>query len=341
MTQFRNGIVIGCGSIGKKHAQYLSKICDNLILVDPIFNKTSSTIKVSSVNSYTHTSINEVKINFNEEDIAVVSNWGPDHFKSIKEIVVKGIKKIVLEKPCVDSLEEIDQLRSFALKNQLQISVNQGWFYENLAPKILKISTEMNLGKIVAIWITGGARCLSTAGSHWVSLANQIYESNPIYLVSDASNHHINPRSSKLAYLDGVFSFAYSENRRLGINLSNFSSIEGRFEIYWRDAIGELSSEDLKIFARSKSVNLEKITLYGQASELIFHETVIDINNQFKGLYKSFTNLIASQFLSIFDQHLDVNRAILLSLIASEQKKKINFREKIQENLYHKKYGIS
>jgi predicted dehydrogenase len=341
MTQFRNGIVIGCGSIGKKHAQYLGKICNELIVVDPIFKNILNVNKASNVNSYTYPSIDDVKINFNAEDVAVVSNWGPDHFKTVKEITAKGIRKIVLEKPCVDSLEEIDQLRNFALKNQLQISVNQGWFYEDLAQKILNTSTEMNLGKVVAIWITGGARCLSTAGSHWVSLVNQIYESDPIYLVSDASNHLINPRSPNLSYVDGVFSFMYSENRRLGINLSNFSSIEGRFEIYWRDAIGELNSENLKIFARSKNMKSDKITLYGQASEPIFHENIIDIDNRFKNLYSSFEKLDASQFPSILDQHLNVNKAILLSLIASEQKRKINFTEKIEEDFYCKKYGIS
>jgi hypothetical protein len=341
MIKFRNGIVIGCGSIGEKHAQYLGNICNDLILVDPKFKKTSNTIKTSNVNSYTQTSISDVKINFNAEDIAVVSNWGPTHFKTIKEIVSKGIKKIVLEKPCVDSLEEIDQLRNFALKYQLQISVNQGWFYEDLAQKILSTSNKMNLGKVVAIWITGGARCLSTAGSHWVSLVNQIYESDPVYLVSDASSHLINPRSSNLSYIDGVFSFMYSENRRLGINLSNFSSIEGRFEIYWRDAIGELSSENLKIFARSKSLKSDKITFYGQASELIFDENIIDNDNRFKNLYNSFEKLDTNQFFSILDQHLNVNKAILLSLIASEQKRKIEFTEKIEEDFYCKKYGIS
>lgn len=338
MMHYNNVIVVGYGSIGKKHVAFLEKKCNEILVVDPIFsNLNENSSKLFSK----YTSLNDVKLSFTENDVAIISNWGPDHYETIEQVASKGIKNIVLEKPCVDSLQEIDLLRKLAVSNQLRISVNQGWFYENLAERINQLSTKMNLGKVVAIWVTGGARCLSTAGSHWVSLVNQIYDSEPIYLTSDATNYSINPRSKNLAYIDGVFSFTYSGNRRLGINLSNLSSIEGRFEIYWRDAIGEFESNKLKIFSRRKPVLSEKITRYGPATEVIFHEEIVDIQKSFQHLHDSFDNYSMPQFSSSLDHHLNATKCIILSLIASEQKKQINFEELIAEEFYSKKYGIS
>lgn len=338
MMHYNNVVVVGYGSIGKKHVNFLENKCNRILVVD---SKFSNLIEDSTKAFSEFKSVNEIKVDFTENDVAIISNWGPDHFVTIQEIVSKGVKNIVLEKPCVDSLQEIDLLRELALTNQLKISVNQGWFYENLAAKINQLSIKMNLGKVVAIWVTGGARCLSTAGSHWISLVNQIYGSEPIILTSDAKNHFINPRSKKLAYIEGVFSLYYSENRRLGINLSNFSSIEGRFEIYWRDAVGELNSNKIKIFSREKSSISEKITRYGQAPELIFEEDLGDIQNSLRCLHNSFDEYNIEKFSSTLEHHLNTTKCIILSLIASEQKRQILFKESISEEFYIKKYGIS
>ena len=337
----RNGIVLGFGSIGKKHAKYLSTISDELFLVDPIFELPSNTIKSLNKKTTFYKSISEIGNDLSANDIAVVANWGPDHLKTIVELTKLDISKIVLEKPCVDSLEEIDQLRDLYTSKQLQISVNQGWYYENLSEKINHLSKNFNLGEVVAIWVTGGARCLSTAGSHWLSLANQIYSSDPTFITADASNSFINPRSKELAYIEGVFSFTYSRSRRLGINLSNSSSIEGRFEIYWRDAVGELISNRLKISSRNEKNKSQKVTLYGPATELIFDDDIFNEHNQFENLYNSFQELNKNQFKSVFDKHLNANKAILLALVASDQNKKIKFTDSIEPHYYKKKYGIS
>ena len=337
----RKGIVIGYGSIGKKHANYLSTISDELVLVDPIFELDSNNITTLNKKTKFYKSINEIKNVITVNDIAVVANWGPDHFKTIIELIKLKISKIILEKPCVDSLEEVDQLRDLNANKQLQISVNQGWYYENLPEKINQLSKNFSLGEVVAIWVTGGARCISTAGSHWLSLANQIYSSDPLFIIADASNSFINPRSTELAYIEGVFSFTYSNNRRLGINLSNSSSIEGRFEIYWRDAVGELSSNRLKICSRNEKNKSQRITQYGPATEVIFDDDIFNERDQFENLYNSFQNLNINQFKKVFDNHLNVNKAILLALVASDQNKKIRFMDSIAPKYYKKKYGIS
>ena len=85
----------------------------------------------------------------------------------------------------------------------------------------------------------------------------------------------------------------------------------------------------------------EKITRYGPATEVIFHEEIVDIQKSFQHLHDSFDNYSMPQFSSSLDHHLNATKCIILSLIASEQKKQINFKELIAEEFYSKKYRIS
>jgi len=343
---FNTSILVGYGSIGIKHANFLKSCSSKLVIIDPKFSSNKPLLdQQQNTNIIQLENWNSTRFNLNEQDVVVVANWGPDHSQSVEDAISIGAKQIVLEKPCVDSLEEIDKLIEIAFKFQVKVVVNQGDFYLDLGNRINQLGHELGLGSVVAIWVTGGARCLSTAGSHWISLANQIFMDNPIFIFGDAKNNFINPRSDNLSFYDGIFSFTYPGNRRLGINLTNNSSIKGRFEIYWKHAVGELYESELTI-KRVEQTNT-KITLYQEPTKMIFSGPVPWYKegalkaDSLEVLYKSLLESDFKEVASNLRKHLDVTKATLLALISSEKQVRLDFDEKLESTYFCKKYNIS
>jgi predicted dehydrogenase len=346
MAEFSRAVVIGYGSIGKKHAQYLINRCEILTIIDPkVKNDPNFANELGAKNVEKFENLESSRLKFEERDVVVIANWGPDHYATLETSILKGALNIILEKPCVDSLFEIDRIKKICRSSPVKIAVNQGWYYLKLGQRINEISTKFDLGEIVAIWITGGARCISTAGSHWLSLANQIYKSNPIQISADGITNNINPRSASLSFYEGVFSFLYSKGRRLGISLTNLSSIEGKFEIYWKNASGILEEEKIEIFTRDLKEIPDRITRYGKPTKKIFSGKINSMNNssqnQLEVIYDSLENLTILETNANLNQHLDANKSVILSLISSDTKKHINFDADIDPDLYNKKYLIS
>jgi hypothetical protein len=346
MKEFNKVVIIGYGSIGKKHAHFLETLCKTLILVDPNFANTDAingTTPFQNVETYVDISLVPYKFEFN--DVIIVANWGPDHLSTLEIVVRKGAKQIVLEKPCADSLQELDEIWQLNINYKLKIAVNQGWYYTNLGSRINKLSTSLDLGQIFSIWISGGARCLSTAGSHWVNLTNQIFNSNPLEINGHGSTHKINPRGTHLAYVEGVFSYLYPNNKRLSISLTNSSSISGEINMLWKNATGTLDEEDLVIKNRNNAEVMPQITKYGQPTEIVFKGLVpfesVNSYTQMQGLYKSFKNLGHDGHNKNLKRHLDSTRAILLSLVSSESRRIIDFQSSIEPEFYKKKFLIS
>jgi predicted dehydrogenase len=346
MREFNRAVVIGYGSMGKKHAHFLEPLCETLILVDPKFQIETEVKEATEFQHVeTYNDLNDVPYKFEIDDVIVIANWGPDHLTTLELAVQKRAKQIVLEKPCADSLRELDKIWQISIDSELKIAVNQGWFYTNLGSRINKLSTSLELGEIFAIWISGGARCLSTAGSHWVNLANQIYGSNPIELTGHGVSHKINPRGKHLAYVEGVFSYLYPNNKRLSISLTNSSSIAGEINILWRNASGTLGEENIVIKNRNENDVIDKITRYGQPTETLFDGLVpFELNNsytQMQSLYNTFRKLHTDGNSQNLRSHLDSARAILLSLASAESKKTIRFNDLIEPEFYNRKFLIS
>lgn len=342
MDKFNNVVVVGVGSVGTKHALFLKPFSKKLILVDPIFSSLKWQDKYHDFESALRfTSLNDLDLKLTEGDLAVISNWGPDHYSTILNLSSRGIKNFVLEKPCADSLLEIENLLDIAQVQKLRIAVNQGWYYDKLGPRINQMAKNLNLGDAKAIFISGGARCISTAGSHWISLANQIFSNDPQLIFSSARSDSINPRSRDLAYYEGVFSFSYPDNKRLAICLTNGSSVEGRVEVYWRDAIGIILQDQFTIYSRRDFPNPSQITKYGPASNLIYNEPMNSSQKSFLNLYETFKILKQEEFYEDLKKHLSVTRSIICALISSEVGVQIDFSKKPDSNFYDRKFKIS
>ena len=103
-----NFLLIGLGSIGRKHLSALNHYYPNseIFVVDPAYP-----LGKQALNSVTFLVSAEIPASSSANDVAIVANWGPDHFKFFLELVNAGFKRILMEKPLADSLYELNKPR--------------------------------------------------------------------------------------------------------------------------------------------------------------------------------------------------------------------------------------
>ena len=114
-------LLVGAGSIGRYHLKYLSVIFKEIYILDTdleIAEKINSDLKIRIVKIFhSFSEIDDLEI----FELAVISNLGPDHYVTFINLVEKGVKNFLLEKPLADSLLEIDLIRKAKEKYDLRI----------------------------------------------------------------------------------------------------------------------------------------------------------------------------------------------------------------------------
>jgi predicted dehydrogenase len=347
VSKFNRAIIIGCGSIGLKHLRALLDLSESVEVVDPKVIDLESLQQELRKTVKNYISLSEVSCSTCANDIAVISNWGPDHYQAFVNLVNLGFKKIILEKPMVVSLSQLDDVVSLSAKYKIHVAVNQGWHYVELAERIAHFGSLYNLGDIEAIWINGGARCMSTAGSHYIHLANRLFITDPVEIFAHFSQQNINPRSTSLVYVEGVCSILYPQGKRLSISFSNRSSVEGTMQILWRDAIGVFEGEYLSLSTRPRDRDFKDvITRYGQPTVQLFHGRLFDSNVslqdlEMQSMYEKLSSDTYENLRLELLCHATSNKILLMSMISAKLGRKLCFDEKVSNELFNLEFEIS
>jgi predicted dehydrogenase len=338
----KTAVIVGCGSIGIRHLKYLLPIVEKIIVIDP-----KNVIEALPEGGIKHfQSAEEISIMEGDENIGVVSNWGPDHLDTVKILISKGIRKIVLEKPMVCSIEELEELADFVHRFGVSIVVNQGWHYVSLAERINNLGASFKIEQAVALFAWGGARCHSTFGSHLIHLANSIFRSTPNEICAMLIDSKINPRGASLAYLEGSVTVRYESGALLALNFTNSSSVAGKVNIVWKEADATLIEEEIKVMRRSKQRDFaDTITRYGDSDQDLFQGIVpwgpLNEVSQLEGLYASLIEKTYQELSVEFKDHVTSSRVLLMALISSYTGKTVRFSDELSEDLRKKLFRIS
>ena len=343
---FAKVILIGFGSIGKRHARSVSGICKSLIIVDP--NNGALLSLPDGVNPISHfLTIGELEPSDSAENIVIVANWGPDHWQTVNECFKLGYINFVIEKPISSSLSDLDSLRTLIQENSLRVVVNQGWDSQSLGERIRELGNKLGLGEPVAVWVAGGARCASTAGSHYIHLATTVLNEFPEAVIAHGSSSKINPRGKHLAFYDGVYSARYQSGKKFSMSFSNMSSIEGEVRILWKDASGELSNDgELTITGRDPGREfLNVITRYGRPDVELFSGTPPLKNDldqdPFFALFRSLKEFSTPVLWELFERNALSNEILLRMLLSIELGRQVSFEEKIEKQFLDLDFRIS
>ena len=145
-------LVLGCGSIGKRHMRNLISIginTENIFAVDPRDDrlKEVNALGVTNISNDYNNVINKEEI-----DIAVVCSPTSLHIKQCIDLAKKNIN-LFIEKPLADSKEGIEELIDIVNKNKLTVALAYVFRFSPLTQKVKSILEEGKLGKV--LWVRG------------------------------------------------------------------------------------------------------------------------------------------------------------------------------------------
>lgn len=245
LTQVKIVIIVGMGSVGQTHFKKVSRFAEKIIIVDPnTSNFIIEKLKNEKVSHYSK--LSEVP-NSQHIDLGVISNWGPDHMNTFLELDRRGIKRLLIEKPVVSKIGDLYSLKEIIDRRRIALGVNVPWITSGLCDKIEKARQDFSLGSLVSIVVSGGAKCLSTMGIHYMGLACKLFDSSPLSLQSSLNFEEINPRATHLNYVEGVSNWIFSNQRYFQICFSNKSRVQSTMTCYFDWGSMKIIGEELLV----------------------------------------------------------------------------------------------
>jgi len=323
---YKQVLIVGYGSIGKRYGQHLLNKSDVTVsVVEPALSAQEHAISLGFI---TYPKLNHEAFQ-TKYDYAIVSNWGPDHVHTTNLLIENSIKRITIEKPFCNNLLAGKELLANLSKAHVRCNVHFRWPYINLIGTINKLVSTYALGDVSSINVIGGAGCLSTGGIHWMDLACRLFKANPS-LVSGVHNiDSINPRSDQLGYVDGTCIYVFSNNKRLSFILDNNSSLSLEAKLFYKYGYISIDANSIiRVFKRdAKQIEIasRKITRYGIPD---LQQELMDLRNN-NSLDQVIDEMIGDKsnqdIVCTADDGFRASNMLILSLESSKIKKQIDF----------------
>lgn len=339
-------ILIGCGSIGEKYLAYIGSMRVKCVVIDPKKDFISQKFQYEDDLITWISDLSLIpKVFLDTNSVAIIANWGPDHFKTFTSLVSLNVKNFIIEKPIVSKMNHLVALEKIILKKQLSVVINQGWESNHYSENLIRIFDSLDLSEPEMMIVQGGARCIATAGSHYIQVAQRLFRSEPRNVFANLYNNQINPRHSNLSYLQGVLAIEFFPNKYLSVNFSNQSSIEGSVNLYWRDAFATIIQNNIVINKLSPTREFaDVVTRYSTPNTKAYDSFIVE--NNFDSSYAIqflFDKVLTGQQNSLHDLklHLSTTKLLLLSLISNDLQKRLPFNHKMLGKYFWKDYRIS
>ena len=276
------GLLIGAGSVGKRHAKVMSDRYEKLLIVDPSRRAREWCESELGKNCETFASLdaaNSSLIKGSRDITAVISNWGITHFETFKAIADLGITRVLIEKPVAHSLAGINEMQRIALEYRMSVGVGHQRRYSGILEHLRDKAMIACGGEALQIVVHGGAKCLVTQGMHWIDFAHGLFEDEPVAVQSRMVSQGINPRSSELGHWDGSIHLVFPRGRFLTISYTAKSSVEETVIVYGSIGIATISAElSVETYIRNH-VEVEadpRVTRVGLVSSEIAHTWKMD-----------------------------------------------------------------
>ena len=274
---------MGYGSIGRYHSRILHSRYSNMAIVE-INEKAQEDARATLPGVAVAKSLDELdSADWDwRATIAVIATWGPSHTTVFSELVDRGARHILCEKPLANSVNGGAEMIGMAEERGIVLGVHNRFRYSGLAKGLNRLAQDLGIGEPCGIFAHGGARGLVTNGIHYVDLASDLFGRGPESVVSTAAGESINPRSSDLMFYGGTAAWSFGCGREATVCFSNRSSVSQSVCIYYRDGVVELLADRDAEVRRRLAADVERfpsITRTGVASEVVFKGTVPDVRS--------------------------------------------------------------
>lgn len=339
------GLLVGAGSIGKRHAKTLVNRYQQVVVVDPS----------PAVGEWVRIELREDDLHFkNLSDAfgyvgdransvtAVIANLGPDHFQTFTALADFGIRRIFCEKPMAHSVRFAKDMVNRASSDKIRLVVGVNRRYEGIAKQLKQSSVEFLGGAPVAIIGHGGAKCLITTGMHWIDFAIEVFEVAPVSAVAVAHPKKFNPRGANLDMWGGSASWEFPLDRFLSLTYSNSSSVDGGVHVYCPSGRFDFMPDGkVKMFRRNADEILAdpRLTRVGEAR---IDESFSLLTSVATPISLALEELDSGENLtySTLDAAISLEAAIG-ALIAAEDRRTVQFPIAFDDHFYAYEWNIS
>ena len=274
MSTQQNALLVGCGSIGKKHLEEILQAFDNVTVVDINQEALTWAKEFGGDRVTTATSLDEILGDtFEPFAVATVANWGPDHVPTLRALQAKGQKVFVVEKPLSDSIEDARNILAEVERAGGKLFINLTRRFSGLPAGIENLAKKFELGRLEGVTVTGGARCIATNGIHYLDMATVLFGQSPINVTADLASQNINPRHSSLSFYEGTVNYNYPQGERFACIFLNGSAVTENVRFYWRNAEGEMAPNGDFVLRLRDKASIEQypaVTRTGYALEEVF-----------------------------------------------------------------------
>ena len=318
-----NILIIGLGSIGKKHLEILSGKRFNFYVVDPSPQIKDYLIPFTKTENIEYFETLEIFVSKGiKPDITTISNLGPQHYSAFEIVQSLGCKKIFIEKPLASRIIDVNNIIEISRNKKIDLRMNLPLSKSNFIDKIKKIQIDHNLGSVESVIVFGGAKCLITIGVHYLALSSRIFGGPPINCWSKMKSDQINPRSANLKYFEGVACLHYKDNRNLIINFSNSSSNQAYMVLNFERGYAMIEGEKISV----KKIDESDLKRIDKPTRTFFAKLNHTQDNIFEGF--SATEMDYNQYINsqIKDETTEIeqNMAGLFGILISNYLDSVN-----------------
>lgn len=334
-------LLIGYGSVGRRHLSELVRRYDSVDVVDLKFaNKVPGDVPpYENVSLYSDLSQLEPPKSYS---IVVIATWGPTHLSVVKLVLDFQPKFILLEKPVESSISKVNELESMIANSEIYATVNFSLRHGSLYEKLSQILQNQTLGQVCSITITAGAKCVATNGIHYLDLFMQLFGETPTSVIANLVMENINPRDSSLNFLGGLASFSFTKGKSLNFVFSNNSFAELVLEIVFEKARVVFANSKLEVYSTNNSeifINRPK-TRSVVFDSLVKSESLLNLP-PFDGISLLYSKIQSSPSMFRIQDSTESTRQILRACIASSRGKRLNSIENISDEVINKDWRIS
>ena len=147
-------------------------------------------------------------------DALVIATTAHVHHRLVCDAISLGFKRIVLEKPATQSVEQAIDIERRAVDAKVRISVNHGRRYCEAYARVRALTREM--GDIRSLTLRSGGGALGCVGTHWIDLATTLINAAPVSVFAAGTDPVANPRgaqfidpgaSAMIIYANGAVAF--------------------------------------------------------------------------------------------------------------------------------------
>lgn len=322
-NQIYTGLIIGCGSIGKKYLIAMSKRYERILVVD------TNQLYVDEINSGANSKIKAFssfdtmsKHAFFEPEliVAVISNWGPDHFFTYLDLAKHKVTRIIIEKPIVNSKKLAYEMYMHAKANNIKLIAAMPRRYTEIHRQISSELIKEEIGQPLIVNMYGGAQCIATNGIHWLDLACQMFESFPEFAYARINDSGINPRSKSLGFYEGNATWYFTDSRIFNAVLTNRSYTRSEINITCEYGSIKINNsgvtEFYKIATKLDAINRPPITRVSE-SEFIKLLPLDTTKDPILEQIRAAEGEITPKYL--FEDSISVINAFITAFEASEQ----------------------